>query len=224
MLLLFKTLLLSLLFAGLSYTSQPLTGKKEKATASVTAGNIITNEKADDWQTLFDGKTKKGWHIYNHKSEGNAWKVANGALFFSPPKKGGEPSGDGDIITDGEYDNFDLKLEWKIDTGGNSGILFYVHEDPKIEDTYNTGPEMQVLDNARHDDAKIKKHRAGDLYDLISCSRETVKPALQWNQVEIISNKGSLKLFLNGENVISTTLWDNKWKKMVAESQFKQWH
>jgi hypothetical protein len=80
---------------------------------------------------------------------------------------------------------------------------------------------MQVLDNAGHDDGKIIKHHAGDLYDLISCSQETVKPVGEWNQVEIISNNGKLDFILNGTNVVSTTMWDDNWKKLVAGSKFK---
>jgi hypothetical protein len=80
---------------------------------------------------------------------------------------------------------------------------------------------MQVLDNAGHRDAKIIKHRAGDLYDLISSSSEPVKPAGEWNQVEIVSNQGKLDFTLNGTKVVSTTLWDDNWKKMVAGSKFK---
>jgi hypothetical protein len=82
---------------------------------------------------------------------------------------------------------------------------------------------MQVLDNDGHPDGKIHKHRAGDLYDLIPCTKETVKPVGEWNQVEIISNKGELKLFLNGTNVVTTTLWDEAWKNLVAGSKFKRW-
>ena len=82
---------------------------------------------------------------------------------------------------------------------------------------------MQVLDNNGHPDAKISKHRAGDLYDLISCSKETVKPALEWNQVEIKCLNGKLDFWLNGEKVVSTQLWDDNWKKMIAASKFKQW-
>jgi hypothetical protein len=64
---------------------------------------------------------------------------------------------------------------------------------------------MQVLDNERHPDAKIHKHRAGDLYDLVASSKETVKPAEEWNHAEIKLNKGKLDFFLNGTNVVSTT-------------------
>ena len=80
---------------------------------------------------------------------------------------------------------------------------------------------MQVLDNEGHPDGKIHKHRAGDLYDLIACSKETVKPHDEWNQVEIKLLNGKLDFFLNGENVVSTTMWDDNWNKMVANSKFK---
>lgn len=106
--------------------------------------------------------------------------------------------------------------------GGNSGIMFNVHEDSvKYKYTFTTGPEMQILDNERNEDGKIYKHHAGDLYDLIACKKETVKPVGEWNQVEIRMIKGKLDFFLNGENVVSTTLWDDNWNKLVAGSKFK---
>jgi hypothetical protein len=80
---------------------------------------------------------------------------------------------------------------------------------------------MQVLDNERHSDAKIPKHRAGDLYDLISSSKETVKPVGEWNTAEIKLDKGKLDFYLNGTNVVSTTMWDDNWKNMLANSKFK---
>ena len=171
------------------------------------------------WVNLFDGKTLKGWHTYGKPSAEAQWEVKDGAIHLNKAL-----GGDGDLTTDAAFDNFDLKLEWKISPKGNSGILFYVQEDTmKYKESYNTGPEMQVLDNDGHPDGKIHKHRAGDLYDLIPCTKETVKPVGEWNQVEIISNKGELKFFLNGTNVVSTTLWDDAWKNLVAGSKFKRW-
>ena len=178
---------------------------------------LTDQEKADGWQLLFDGTTK-GWHKYRG---GNLVWLADSTLHLDAAVKDA-----GDIVTDDEFENFDLKLEVKIDTGGNSGIMFYVHEgddSAKYYASYFTGPEMQVLDNERHPDSKIKKHRAGDLYDLISCSKESAKPALEWNQYEIKSDKGKLDLFVNGVNVVSTTMWDANWKKLVAGSKFKKW-
>ncbi len=174
------------------------------------------------WVNLFDGKTLTGWHGYDKTQAGTAWTVDNGAIHLDVSEKNGyQTKGGGDIITNDEFDNFDLKLEWKISPCGNSGILIYVQEDAKYKETWNTGMEMQVLDNACHPDAKIPKHRAGNLYDLIAASPETVKAAGEWNKVEIISNKGKLDLYLNGTDVVSTTLWDDNWKQLIAGSKFK---
>jgi 3-keto-disaccharide hydrolase len=193
---------------------------KEKSVAKSThQQNTLTDaEKNDGWVSLFDGKTTNGWHTYNKDKAGSAWQVDDGTLHLNPASKDG-----GDIVTSKEYSNFDFKAEWKISPNGNSGIIFLVKEDPKYEASYHTGMEMQVLDNDGHPDGKIKKHRAGDLYDLIACSKETVKPVGEWNQVEIIVNNGDLKLFLNGYNVVHTTLWDDAWKQLVAGSKFKEW-
>jgi hypothetical protein len=206
-------------------TPSPSNDTTVAATANTTASGITTAEQSEGWQLLFDGQSKKGWHIYNNESEGAAWIVTDGTLHLDPKEKreGGITIGGGDIVTDQEYDNFHLSLEWKVDTTGNSGIIFYIKEDAKYPRSYHTGLEMQVLDNERHKDAKITKHRAADLYDLVSSSPETVKPAGEWNKVDIISNKGALEFRLNDTKVLSTTLWDDNWKKMVAGSKFKQW-
>lgn len=82
---------------------------------------------------------------------------------------------------------------------------------------------MQVLDNDGHPDGKITKHRAGDLYDIIQSSSEPVKPVGEWNTAEIISKDGKLAHYLNGVKVVSTTLWDDNWKSLVAKSKFGGW-
>ena len=194
-------------------------------TSSATKDSSSTNPNPDSasaanqWVSLFDGSTTAGWHTYGNTSVGSGWKVDSGTLHLVPSK---DRKGGGDIVTNDAYENFHLKLEWKIAPKGNSGIIFLVNEDTaQYKNTYNTGPEMQVLDNNGHPDAKKVKHRAGDLYDLISSSKETVKPAGEWNQAEVIVNKGKLDLVLNGTNVVSTTLWDDNWNKLVAGSKFK---
>jgi len=100
--------------------------------------------------------------------------------------------------------------------------MFFVKEDSaRYPYPWHTGPEMQVLDNAAHPDAKIVKHRAGDLYDLISVSKETVKPAGAWNHVRIVANNGDLDFYLNDEHVLHTTLWTDSWRALVAGSKFR---
>ncbi len=184
---------------------------------------LTDDEKANGWKLLVDGKSTAGWHTYGGGPVGEGWKIEDGALRLDASvKKGWQSHGGGDIVTNEEFGNFHLKLDWKIDTCGNSGVIFCVQEDTiKYPYVWHTGPEMQVLDNACHPDAKIIKHRAGDLYDLISCSKETVKPALEWNNAEIVFNNNVLDLYLNGEKVVSTTYGDAAWKKLVAGSKFK---
>ena len=176
----------------------------------------------DGWISLFDGTTTKGWHKYGGGAVGSGWKIQDGSIFLDTTVEVNGKRDGGDIVTDEEFENFDLKLEWKIAKNGNSGIMFCVHEDTtKYKYPFETGPEMQVLDNEGHPDGKIKKHRAGDLYDLVSCSKETVKPVGEWNQVEIKLLNGKLDFYLNGENVVSATMWDDNWNKLVAGSKFK---
>ena len=188
--------------------------------------NILTSsQKEDGWKLLFDGYTTKGWHKYGNKKIGSAWKVANGTIYLDTTiKENWQVKDGGDIVSDSSYSNFHLKLEWKIAKGGNSGIIFYVNEDTtKYDYVWKTGPEMQVLDDKEHSDGKLIKHRAGDLYDLISCTDEAnkpLKPVGEWNVAEIKSLNGKLDFYLNGTNVVSTTLWDDNWKKMVAASKF----
>lgn len=201
--------------------------KNETDTTKVTNVpnlNTLTEEqKAEGWQLLFDGNSTAGWHQYGGKPVGSAWKVQEGTLYLDTSiKENWQIKDGGDIITDGEFENFHLKLEWKIAKDGNSGIIFYIHEDTVLyEWPWMTGPEMQVLHNEGHSDGKIPKHRAGDLYDLISCSKETVKAPGEWNLAEIKAEKGKLDFYLNGENVVSTMMWDENWKKMIAGSKFK---
>ncbi|MGK2863194.1 MAG: 3-keto-disaccharide hydrolase [Chitinophagaceae bacterium] len=213
------------LFACNNETSHTETTAEDSMSSTpATMYNTLTeDEKKDGWELLFDGVSTKGWHRYGDGAVGSAWKVADGNLYLDAAnKENWQVKDGGDIVTDNEYENFELKLDWKIDTSGNSGIIFYIHEDiVKYERSWHTGMEMQVLDNNGHPDAKIIKHRAGDLYDLISSSKETVKPALEWNQARIQSVNGKLDLYLNDENVVSTTLWDDNWKKLIAGSKFK---
>ncbi len=189
------------------------------ASAAPTMGqNSLTDkEKKDGWKLLFDGTTTKGWKTFNSDSAVTAWKVVDGALMLDSKAKKGR----GDIITDKPYENYELSIEWKISPCGNSGIIFNVVEDKKYSATYLTGPEMQVLDNACHPDAKIIKHRAGDLYDLISSTKETVKPAGEWNTAKLISDRGRMEFWLNGFKAVSFTMHTPAWDQMVDKSKFK---
>jgi hypothetical protein len=202
-----KIYLSSLLIMGASIFSMEVMGQ-----------NTLTDkEKKEGWTLLFDGKSTGGWHSFNTRAAGPAWKVEDGALTLNSDAKDGR----GDLVTDKTYANYEFTIEWKISKCGNSGVIFNVQEDPKYNATYVTGPEMQVLDNTCHPDAKIIKHRAGDLYDLIKSTKETVKPAGEWNVARIVSDHGKMQFWLNGEQVVTFTMHDAAWDALVAGSKFK---
>lgn len=181
------------------------------------------NEKESNprWKILFDGKTLKGWRGFNREEVPPTWFVKAGVLEMNPGMdEKGNPVEGGDLVTVDDYKDFELELDWKISPKGNSGIMFNVLEGKQYGAPYLTGPEVQILDNDGHPDGKIIKHRAGDLYDLIKCNHETVKPVGQWNHVRLISDKGHLKIFLNGNLSVETQMHDANWDALVAGSKF----
>jgi hypothetical protein len=182
------------------------------------------NAQKKEWTSLFDGKTTSGWHTYGKDAVGEAWKVVDGTLMLDPSnKEGWQIKGGGDIVSNESYGDFHLQLEWKISKNGNSGIIFFVQDEPK---KYNyiwyTGPEMQVLDNDGHADGKIIKHRAGNLYDLVAGVEGAVKPVGDWNLVDIINEKGTLTLKLNGITTVTTTIGDDAWRNLIKNSKFSK--
>ncbi|CAN5230531.1 DUF1080 domain-containing protein [soil metagenome] len=217
-----KMVTLSALFA-FGITACGTSSDKSTTMDTTVSGDSTVTTAQSTSEILFDGSTLNGWHSYGKSEPGKAWNVDSGAIHLNASsKKTYQTNGGGDLVSNDEYENFDLQLDWKISKNGNSGIIFYVHEDTaKYKETWNTGLEMQVLDNDGHPDGKIPKHRAANLYDLIAASPENVKGPGEWNHAEIIANKGQLEFYLNGEKVVSKTLWNDDWKKMVAGSKFK---
>jgi len=180
-------------------------------------------QKKGKWVSIFNGKDFTGWHAFNStEALSDKWKVEDGAMVLTA--KGG-----GDLVTDKEYESFELELDWKIAEGGNSGVMWGVVEDKKYCCPYLTGPEMQVLDDQRHADAKAGKngnHKAGSLYDLIPpTSFDIVKPAGEWNKAKMRidrkANKGTF--WLNGKQTVVFDLSGPGWDNLVAESKFKKW-
>lgn len=181
------------------------------------AQNALTQKEIKQgWKLLFDGKTTNGWRNFKSKTINSQWKVEDGCLVLSD-KNGG------DIVSENQYESFELNLEWKISDCGNSGIFYHVAEDTTFGAVYSTGPEMQILDDTCHPDNKWKNHRAGSLYDMIAPSKVTVKKAGEWNKVKLIVKGNQVKHFLNDVMIVQYTLFDKKWDEMIANSKFKDW-
>lgn len=199
-------------------------GFVQSAPAPVAANTLTAAEKAAGWKLLFDGSTTNGWRNFGKETIGSSWKIIDGALTLDSQQKddgGWQAQDGGDIMTAGEYENYELRLEWKIAACGNSGIIFNVIESDEYDYVWQTGPEMQILDNTCHPDARFVTHRAGDLYDMIECEYVTVKPAGEWNKIRLIVNNGKVEHWQNGRKVVEYEMWTNEWKSMIANSKFK---
>lgn len=194
--------------------------EKEEETKSIKEGKI-THQK-DEWISLFDGSSLENWRGYLTDTIPQEWSIENGTLAFVPGEKGSK-----NIISKAQFTNFVLALEWKIAEAGNSGIFWGVHEDSKFSEVYQTGPEIQVLDNERHTDAKVrgKLHQAGALYDMIEPSQDVAKPAGEWNHCTIsINHTTNIGIVtLNTVEIVSFPLHGEKWNAMIANSKFRDW-
>jgi hypothetical protein len=208
------------------------TDKKEEAEVETevkveteAAVNSLTQaEKDDGWVMLFDGKTSEGWRGYKKDHFPEGWQIVDGTIQCIGSGRGeaGGKEG-GDIIYDKQFQNFNLSLEWKLSEGGNSGIFYLGQEE--LDYIWKTAPEMQVLDNEKHPDAKLGKdgnRQAGSLYDLIPAKPQNAKPIGEWNKVELIVYKGTVVHKMNGETVVEYHLWTPEWKEMVANSKFPE--
>jgi hypothetical protein len=174
---------------------------------------LTAEERRDGWQLLFDGRTTRGWRGFRQKLAPKGWIVDGGSLVRA--------AGGGDLVTARAYRNFELTLEWKISPGGNSGIMYRVTED--AEQTYETGPEMQVLDDAKHADGASRLTSAGACYGLYPSPAGVVHPAGEWNQVRIVVNGNRVEHWLNGVKVVDYELLSPDWEARVAASKFAQW-
>ena len=177
--------------------------------------NALTSaEKAEGWQLLFDGKTLDGWRDYNGDTLSGPWTVENGTI--AATGKGDDANGY--IVTDKSFENFDLKWEWKISKGGNSGMLYHVVERPDFKVPYVTGPEYQLIDDENFtemNDGYVLEpwQRCGVDYAMYVPDFETrdLKPAGEWNQSEIIFDNGHVTYLLNGKVTVEFDAWTADW-------------
>ncbi len=152
------------------------------------------------------------WRNYHVDSISSDWTYQNGILTLKP--------GGGDIVSKKTYKNFDLEIDWNISEGGNSGLFFNVVENDTLPTVYYSGPEYQFIDDERHPDAKNRKHRSGDNYDVQQATEETVNPAGEWNHTRLVVNNGKVEHYLNGEKIVAYDLGSQAWQDSVANSKF----
>ena len=216
--LLFTALLVTLVIGCKEKTKEAA----EKATDAMT--NTEMEVPKEEWKVLFDGVSFDGWHEYLKEGVSENWKIEDGAMVFYPPK--GKEGENYNLISDGEYTDFVLSMEWRISEAGNSGIFWAIKELPELSKPYETGPEIQVLDNDKHPDGKNgTSHQAGALYDMVSPSEDVTKPIGEWNLCEItINHKTNMGIIvLNDVEIVNFPMNNPEWGEMVSKSKFADW-
>lgn len=186
--------------------------------ASVCAVQGVQNtltptERSAGWRLLFDGRSTAGWHGFKQDTAPAGWQVRNATLVRA--------AHGGDLVTAEEFANFELMLEWNVAPGGNSGIFFRVTD--AGGGVYETGPEMQVLDDERHHDGQSRLTAAGSDFALHPAPAGVVKPAGEWNSIRLLVNGNHVEHWLNGQKVVEYELGSPEWEALVKSSKFAQW-
>jgi hypothetical protein len=166
-----------------------------------------------EWLFLFDGETLAGWRGYRRDDIRDGWAVVDNILT--------RVGSGGDIITEDQFADFELELEWNISPGGNSGIFFRATEE--TDRIYHSAPEMQVLDDAKHPDGVSLLTSAGADYGLHPVPEHLAKPPGEWNAVRIVADGSHIEYWLNGEKVVEYELGSPDWESRVANSKFVEW-
>ena len=174
------------------------------------APNTLTEEEiADGWTLLFDGKTLDGWKDYNGTSLTAPWHVVDGCI----QAKGAGSDASGYIVTEKQYENFELSWDWKLSKGGNSGMLYHVVERPQFAVPYVTGPEYQLIDEPNFPEPLEEWQKTGVDYamHLPDKSKMKVNPQGEWNNSKIVFDNGHVEHWLNGQKILEFEAWTDDW-------------
>ena len=203
--------------------TEAMAEKQEESMQEEAGPNTLTQaEKDDGWVLLFDGKTSEGWRGYKKENFPAAWKIDDGTLHIQGSGRGEAGAKDGgDIVYNKMFSNFHLKVEWKVDSAANSGILYRGTEE--FDYIWMTGPEMQVLDNINHKDANLGKNgnrQSGSLYDLIPADPQNFKGHGTWNVSEVLAKGKDICHIMNGDTVVKYTIGSDKMAALIADSKW----
>ncbi len=196
--------------------------------AEKAAPNTLTaGEQQAGWRLLWDGKTTEGWRsLKSEQFPAKGWSVTNGTLTVHG-EAGKAGTGGGDIVTVKSYARFELRLEFQITPGANSGIKYFVERDLTKTKGAGLGLEYQILDDERHPDAKLGRdgnRTMASLYDLIpAAAGKPVNPPNAWNEARLVARGTHVEHWLNGVKVLEYERGSADFRKIVAQSKFKSW-
>ena len=208
-------------------------GGDEAPEVSYLVNQLSENEKRTGWRLLFDGKSNTGWHkVGSDAFPKQGWVVQDGVLKILNSHQDSTKKG-GDISTDQVFSNFELELDFNVTTGANSGVKYFVVEDPKKKSSAALGPEFQVLDDKNHADAKLGvngNRTTGSLYDLISAENlsegnndKRMNPPGKWNKLRIVSKDGHVEHWLNNLKVVEYDRFSQTYRNLIAKSKYSKY-
>jgi len=218
----------ALLLPGISLATLALAALAPPGSAGERAPNTLTAaESAEGWTLLWDGQTTSGWRsATSDEFPEKGWEIKDGVL--SVLETGGaESRAGGDIVTREEFSDFDLRLEFRLTPGANSGIKYFVDTDLNKGEGSAIGLEYQLLDDARHPDARMGRdgnRTLASLYDLIPASADKpARPIGEWNEARILSRGHHVEHWLNGTRVLEYERGGAEFRRLVAMSKYKVW-
>jgi hypothetical protein len=170
-------------------------------------------EVEEGFVSLVGEDGRKNWVAYNGDQWPEGWELKDGVLHRADDA--------GDLMTVRPYGDFELRFDWKVARGGNSGVVYRAA--PDGEKCWHTGPEYQVLDNAGHRDGKNPLTSAGAVYAVYPRGEDNSQPAGEWNSGAIVLEAGRLRHFLNGRESVSCEIGSEDWNRRVSESKFAAW-
>ena len=184
---------------------------------AVPDNSLTDSEKKAGWKLLFDGRSMNGWRAYKNQ-ETNSWTAAKGILYC----KGSETDKSdkrADLITEDQFENFELSVDWKISAKGNSGILYMVTE--QFPRSYQSGPEYQLIDDVNFPEKLEEWQKTGANYAMDPAPAAKPKPVGQWNTTRIVVNKGQVEHWLNGKKILEFEMWTDEWQKKKVNGKWK---
>ncbi|MCA9267501.1 MAG: DUF1080 domain-containing protein, partial [Planctomycetales bacterium] len=183
--------------------------------AQAEEDNSLTQaEKDAGWRLLFDGKSTAGWRGYKSTTMPESWSVENGSL-LSRRRQG---ASSGDIVTVDQFGDFELRLDWKMTKGNNSGVIYRATE--RHDQVWQSGPEFQILDNAGHLDGLNPLASAGACYAVFPPAKDATRPLGEWNQLRLLAQGKHVEHWLNDEKLLEYDVDSNRWKAHVKTSKF----
>ena len=186
-----------------------------QVTAMQAPNTLSAAEKSAGWRLLFDGATSAGWHLYGG-GRVVGWEIADGALVALAQDDGH------DIVTDDEFENFELVVDWKLSARANSGIFYHVVEQG-YKVIYASGPEYQIIDDDGWPSRLEEWQHTGANYAMHPPLARAAKPVGDWNHTRIVVNRGHVEHWLNGAKTADYMLWTPEWEKLVAAGKWKDY-